>query len=53
MRDGLGAQPEVQAAVVNRIEAGLRAHLLRLLPVPVAGSHSRADGAAIAVDSDQ
>jgi hypothetical protein len=38
MRNGFTAQPEVQAAIVHRIETGLRTHLLRLLPVSVAST---------------
>src|SRR6266496_3027016 len=50
---GFGAEPEVQSAVINRVETGLRRHFLRLLPAPVARSHSRSDCGTVAAHSNQ
>ena len=50
---GLTAQAKVQAAVIDGIETALRGDLLRLLPLAISRCHSRADGAAITVGSNQ
>jgi hypothetical protein len=42
-----GAQTEMEAPVVRKVEAGLGQHFLRLDVIAVAQSHSRADGAAV------
>src|SRR5262245_51095386 len=48
---GGGAEPEVQAPVVGRVEARLRRHLLGLVALAVARDHARADRAAVALDA--
>ena len=43
----------MQAAIVRGVETGLRHHLLRVRPVPIARGDARADGAAVRCDADK
>src|SRR5207248_10305332 len=49
----LRPEPEMEPPVVDRIEAALRQHFLRLYPSPITGGNSRADGAAVRLRADE
>src|SRR5271169_360022 len=53
MGHGLRAKAEVQAPIVDRVEARLGEHLLGVKPASIVRSHARADGTSIGFHSDE
>src|SRR5256885_13544785 len=51
VRRSFGAKSKVQATVISGVEARLSGQLRGLTPTSIMGDHTRADGAAICLDT--